>query len=37
MLNVGKVYFNFLPFVTKTRVEISRIIPQIGYKYLYIS
>jgi len=36
MLNVGEVYFNFLPFVTKTSVEISHIIPQIGYKYLYI-
>jgi hypothetical protein len=37
MLNLGKVYFNFVSFVTKTSVAISHIIPQIGYKHLHIS
>jgi hypothetical protein len=37
MLNVGKVYFNFVPFVIKPSVKILHIISQIGYKHLHIN
>jgi hypothetical protein len=35
-VNTQNVYFNFVPFVTKTSVAISHIIPQMGYKHLHI-
>lgn len=37
MLNIGKVYFHFVLFVTKASVDISHVIPQSSTDIFYIS